>query len=77
MHEDRDDQPRLQQHQYEDHRPAEVTREVEVIHHVRQGAEDEQQPPYLQVQADRVLLTFGMCHLHHSPALTTDRRTRR
>src|SRR2546430_7575875 len=56
VHEDGNDQPRLQQHEHEDERPPEVTLEVEVVDKVRRGTENEEQPPDLEIDAERMLL---------------------
>jgi hypothetical protein len=58
VHEDGDDQARLQQHEHDDQRPAQQALDVEVVHRVRGRAEDEQQAPDLEVGAQRVLLAL-------------------
>src|SRR5882724_1425548 len=61
VHEDGNDQPCLQQHEQDDQKPPEVTLKVEVVNQVRRRAENEQQSPDLQINADRMLLTLYVC----------------
>ena len=56
VHEDGDDQTCLQQHEHDDQKPPEVTLKVEVVDRIRQGTENEEQPPDLEINADRMLL---------------------
>src|SRR5438309_1905766 len=61
VHEDRNDQPCFQQHEQDDQEPPEVTLKVEVVNKIRRRAEDEQQSPDLEINADRMLLPLCVC----------------
>src|SRR6267142_1632767 len=56
VHEDGHDQPRFQQHEGDDQKPSEITLKVEVVDKIRRRAENEQQSPNLEIDADRMLL---------------------
>ncbi len=58
MHEDRQDQPGLEQHEEDDERPAHDPLHMHIIDHVGHGAQHEEIAPDLQVQADGVMLAF-------------------
>src|SRR6266853_2340102 len=62
VHEDRNDQPCLQQHEQDDQKPPEVTLKVEVVNKIRRRAENEQQSPDLEINPDRMLLPLYVCH---------------
>src|SRR3546814_2935629 len=55
VHENGDDQPRLQHHEYEDQRPSEHTLHVTIIDHVGRRAQHEEIAPPFQIDADRVM----------------------
>src|SRR5206468_8285678 len=61
VHEDGHDQPRFQQHEGDDQKPPEVTLKVEVVNKIRRRAENEQQSPDLEIDADRMLLPLCVC----------------
>jgi hypothetical protein len=71
VHEDGNDQPCLQQHERDDQKPPEVTVNVEVVNQIRRGAENKQQSPDLEIDAERMLLpfrvrlllSFRVCHM--------------
>jgi hypothetical protein len=73
VHEDGNDQPGLQQHEHDDQTPPEVTLEVEVVNKIRRGAENKQQSPDLEINANRMLLPLYV--RHDFP--TKDRKVRR
>src|SRR5712672_4847833 len=52
VHEDGNDQPRLQQHEQDDQKPPEVTLKVEVVDQIRRGAQNEQQSPDLEINSN-------------------------
>src|SRR3546814_8818150 len=56
MHEDGNDQPRLQKHEDDDQRPAQHALHLKIIDQIGHGAEQEQIAPDLQIQTDRMLL---------------------
>src|SRR5882672_5577179 len=61
VHEDGNDQPRLQQHEKDDQKPSEITLKVEIVNEIRRRAENEQQSPDLEINADRMLLPLYVC----------------
>src|SRR6266850_642141 len=61
VHEDGNDQPCFQQHEQDDQKPPEVTLKVEVVNKVRSRAENKQQSPDLEIDADRMLLPLYVC----------------
>src|SRR5206468_5171838 len=69
VHEDCNDQPRLQQHEQDDQKPPEVTLEVEVVNEIRRRAENEQQSPDLEIDTDRMLLPLYVCGHFPSPKI--------
>src|SRR5438105_15367799 len=73
MHEDGDDEPGFQKHEYDDQRPPEVTLKVEVVDKIRGGAQNEQQSPDLEIDAERVLLALDV-RLPHRRRLLLPRR---
>src|SRR5881628_2767590 len=69
VHEDGNDQPCLQQHEQDDQKPPEVALEVEVVNQIRRRAENEQQSPDLEIDADRMLLPLYVCGHFPSPKI--------
>src|SRR2546421_7149474 len=69
VHENGHDQPRLQQHEHDDQEPPEVTLKVEVVDKIRRRAENEQQSPDLEIDADRMLLPLYVCGHVPSPQI--------
>src|SRR5882762_11860662 len=69
VHEDGNDQPCLQQHEQDDQKPPEVTLKVKVINKVRSRAENKQQSPDLEIDADRMLLPLYVCSHFPSPKI--------
>src|SRR5204863_7387734 len=69
VHEDGNDQPRLQQHEQDDQKPPEITLEVEVVNQIRGRAENKQQSPNLEIDADRMLLPLYVCGHFPSPKI--------
>src|SRR5713101_5911553 len=69
VHEDGDDQPCLEQHEQDDQKPPEVTLEVEVVNKIGRRAENEQQSPDLEINADRMLLPLYVCDHFPSPKI--------
>src|SRR6266581_7137641 len=69
VHEDGDDQPCLQQHEQDDQKPPEVALEVEVVNQIRRRAENKQQSPDLEIDADRMLLSLYVCGHFPSPKI--------
>ena len=62
VHENGNDQPCLQQHEHDDQKPSEVSLKVEVVNKIGCGAENKQQSPDLEINADRMLLPLCVCH---------------
>src|SRR5256885_10053293 len=58
VHEHGHDQPIFQQHEGDDQKPPEVTLKVEVVNKIGRRAENKQQSPDLEIDADRMLLFF-------------------
>jgi hypothetical protein len=56
VHEDGDDQSRLQHHEREYQEPSEVALNVEIVDGVRGGGKNEQQPPDLEIDAEWMVL---------------------
>src|SRR5207245_1705464 len=61
VHEDRDNQACLQNHEQEDQRPPEVSMDTEVVDEIRASAEDKQPSPDHEIKLNRVLLPFDVC----------------
>src|SRR5258707_11349726 len=59
VHEDGHDQPRLEQHEHDDQEPPQVALEVEIVDQIGCRAENEQQSPDLEINADRMLLPIS------------------
>jgi hypothetical protein len=53
----------------EDERPPEVTLEVEIVDEIRRGAENEQQSPDLEIDAERMLLPLNVMLPRHRGVL--------
>src|SRR3546814_1617804 len=66
VHENGDDQPRLQHHEYEDQRPSEHTLHVKIIDHVGHRAQHEEIAPHFQIDADRVMAVAMRSEEHTS-----------
>src|SRR5689334_12461463 len=56
VHEDRDDQAGLQDHEDQDQRPAQIADKAEIVDQVGAGAQNEQPSPYHQIELDRMML---------------------
>src|SRR5712691_461059 len=69
VHEDGNDQPRLQQHEQDDQKPPEVALEVKVVNQIRRRAENKQQSPDLEIDTDRMLLPLYACGHFPSPKI--------
>src|SRR6267378_5656291 len=69
VHEDGYDQPCLEQHEHDDQKPPEVALEVEVVNQIRRRAENKQQSPDLEIDADRMLLPLYVCGHFPSPKI--------
>src|SRR5690606_27480166 len=63
VHEDRDDEARLQEHEEQDQTPAQRP-VAEEVRRIRESAEDEEQRPDPEVDAERVLLAVARRALH-------------
>src|SRR3972149_5515014 len=62
VHEDGNDQPGLQQHERDDQKPPQVSLNVEEVDKIGRSAENKQQPPDLEINANRMLLPLWVCH---------------
>ena len=58
VHEDRDDQPGLDQHEEQDQRPPQIALQADVVDHVGAGAEHEQPAPDDEVDLQRMVLAL-------------------
>ena len=52
--------PAFSKHEHDDQQPPEVTLEVEVVDKIGRRAENEQQSPDLEIDAERMLLPFDV-----------------
>src|SRR6266576_5839075 len=69
VHEDGNDQPRLEQHEHDDQEPPQVALEVEIVDQIGRRAENKQQSPDLEIDADRMLLSLYVCGHFPSPKI--------
>lgn len=63
VHENRHDESGLHQHEDEDQRPAQISLQLKIVHHVGKETDDEQQSPDPEIDAERMLLPFLARHV--------------
>src|SRR3990172_6455026 len=58
MHEDGDNQARLQYHEQEDQRPSEIALDVKIVDEIGESTENKQPCPHHKIELDRMFLSF-------------------